>query len=131
MNRVPAWAHTPILYDWHDGTIMAARMHNTGPNQFKIVHENVVTEATREHEALEAQVIQEDAGMSYRDHVRFELAMDEMESRKALVTALEAVTAELRDVVKGEACDHSVGICWCETFRALELADEALKNAKE
>lgn len=46
-----------------------------------------------------------------------------------LIEALEAVTKELREIVKGEKCDHSVGICFCATFRALDQADEALKEA--
>lgn len=34
---------------------------------------------------------------------------------------------ELEHLTKGESCDHSVNICWCEQFRLLEDIREALK----
>jgi len=48
----------------------------------------------------------------------------------ALTTALKACLAELSELMRGEKCDHSVGICYCSTFRAMDAADEAIKKAK-
>jgi len=44
------------------------------------------------------------------------------------IIALRDVTRELRELSRGESCDHSVGICWCETFRALETATAILQR---
>lgn len=49
-----------------------------------------------------------------------------------ILVALREVTAELDLLARGESCDHSVGICWCPTFRALAKAKDILaKNGLE
>lgn len=49
---------------------------------------------------------------------------------KAATAELRITCAELLDelnlITKGESCDHSVGICWCKTFRAMETATALL-----
>lgn len=47
-----------------------------------------------------------------------------------ILKALADVTRELKLVVEGESCDHSVGICICEAFRAIEVAEDILKKNK-
>jgi hypothetical protein len=47
-----------------------------------------------------------------------------------LYAALEAVTSELRAILKDECCDHAVGICWCGTFGVIEDAVAALAKAR-
>jgi len=47
----------------------------------------------------------------------------------ALYRALKTVTAELKQMAQGEDCDHSVGICWCATFGAIENAESVLRDA--
>ena len=51
-----------------------------------------------------------------------------MDRVEQLEKALRGVTDELRALVKDEDCDHSVGICWCSTFNAIECADALLEN---
>ncbi len=48
-----------------------------------------------------------------------------------LVEALGKVTKELTFVTEGESCDHSVGVCWCQTFRAIDDANAALAKASQ
>jgi hypothetical protein len=45
-----------------------------------------------------------------------------------IIKALRDVTHELRLLTNGEDCDHSVGICWCETQRAIEAAEAILER---
>ena len=45
---------------------------------------------------------------------------------KAVVEALKSCRNELKELVNGEACDHSVGLCFCPTFLALESAEQSL-----
>lgn len=35
---------------------------------------------------------------------------------------------ELRLLLAGDDCDHSVGVCYCPAYRALDEADEFLGN---
>lgn len=42
---------------------------------------------------------------------------------------IEALARELRDLLKGEGCDHSAAICWCATFRVLGAAEAALTRS--
>jgi len=48
--------------------------------------------------------------------------------RHPILIALRDVTRELANLAQNEACDHSVGICWCETHRALDKAVEILRR---
>jgi glycerol-3-phosphate dehydrogenase len=47
-----------------------------------------------------------------------------------LVEALKSTLLELSVLTKGEMCDHGVGICWCQTFRAMEQARAAIAKAE-
>ena len=47
-----------------------------------------------------------------------------------LLEAARTLRDELRLLTEGEKCDHSVGICWCATFRALEAGDAILARAE-
>ena len=50
--------------------------------------------------------------------------------RHPILIALRDVTRELYHMSEGESCDHSVGICFCETFRAIEVAHDILRRNK-
>jgi hypothetical protein len=43
-----------------------------------------------------------------------------------IIGALRDVTRELLRLIEGEDCDHSVGICWCETRRTISAAETIL-----
>lgn len=43
--------------------------------------------------------------------------------------ALERVTDELQSLA--DTCDHSVGICWCDTLGKIESARTALSTAQQ
>lgn len=45
--------------------------------------------------------------------------------------ALAVLKADLEELLKGEACDHAVGVCWCGYYRDLQLAEEALTKAED
>lgn len=45
--------------------------------------------------------------------------------------ALYLTKVELETISAGESCDHNVGVCWCDTFRAIEIANEALAAHRE
>lgn len=45
------------------------------------------------------------------------------EMRRALIGLL----AETQSLMEGEACDHSVGICYCATFDAMDTAEALIK----
>jgi hypothetical protein len=45
-----------------------------------------------------------------------------------LKTSVRDLLEELTTLTQGESCDHSVGICWCETFRRMEDARQLLKE---
>jgi hypothetical protein len=48
----------------------------------------------------------------------------------ALVEAARPVVTEMRSFIKdGGGCDHSVGICWCDSVRMVDALDEAINNA--
>ena len=51
-------------------------------------------------------------------------------SHEGLVKVCQSLYEELTTILKDEDCDHSVGICWCDTFRALDDAVAALKKAR-
>jgi len=75
-------------------------------------------------------VIESDFGQSGRD-VRLEAIRCEIEEaayaeRMNCMTIIRTLYAELEEIVKNECCDHSVGICWCSTFRALDEASAFL-----
>ena len=42
------------------------------------------------------------------------------------VGLIRAMLDEIVDLTDGEACDHSVNICWCGTFDLIERAREFL-----
>lgn len=43
-------------------------------------------------------------------------------------SVLSNLIEEVKQLSKDESCDHSVGVCWCETFRRLEAAEELLNE---
>ena len=45
-----------------------------------------------------------------------------------ILRALADVTRELRELTRDERCDHSVGICMCDSFRALDAATTILRK---
>lgn len=49
---------------------------------------------------------------------------------KSELALFKAVTAELKELTEGEYCDHSVGICWCETFRVTQEALDLIRKAE-
>lgn len=57
-----------------------------------------------------------------------------MNLKKRLSTLLRAsieAQEELRQLTEGESCDHSVGICWCGTFRRLNALGEAIHEIQK
>lgn len=60
----------------------------------------------------------------------FEFIVRAVNCHKELLEALKETKAELLTLTKGESCDHSVGICWCSTFRSLEFAEAAIAKAE-
>jgi hypothetical protein len=46
-----------------------------------------------------------------------------------MLSSLQEALEQLRQLMEGEGCDHSVGICYCATFRAMNDAAEAIHKA--
>jgi len=47
-----------------------------------------------------------------------------------LYQMLEELIETAEELRAGDACDHSVGICWCGYFSTLHHAEKALKKAR-
>jgi len=47
-----------------------------------------------------------------------------------LLEALVQAKAEIIELLAGESCDHSVGICYCQTNNRLSMIEEAIKKAQ-
>jgi hypothetical protein len=47
-----------------------------------------------------------------------------------LLWAAERALTILSDILADEKCDHSVGICWCEAFRARDDLAKALRETE-
>ncbi len=61
-------------------------------------------------------------GVKVTPYVDADFARRLESQRNAAVEALRDCYDELKHLMEGEACDHSVGICWCSTIRALDNA---------
>ena len=46
-----------------------------------------------------------------------------------LLAALVQAKAEIIELLAGESCDHSVGICYCQTNNRLSMIEEAIAKA--
>ncbi len=47
-----------------------------------------------------------------------------------MLEALVQAKAEIIELLAGESCDHSVGICYCKTNNRLLMIEEAIKKAQ-
>lgn len=48
-----------------------------------------------------------------------------------LIKATQALQKEMVQLIDGQTCDHSVGICLCDYFSILDECDQAIKQLKQ
>ena len=53
-----------------------------------------------------------------------------IETAPEMLEALVQAKAEIIELLAGESCDHSVGICYCQTNNRLSMIEEAIKKAQ-
>ena len=49
------------------------------------------------------------------------------ENVKKLRESVSGLSQLIKELIEGEACDHSVGICYCHHYARLDEAEEILK----